>query len=517
MFQHINIYNNPSKLINSGVIEGVHFYVTGSTENKDLGYVNIFNKELFKGVEPVIGGANDLRLGTTEELFNCETCFNNKLKCPGHLGYIELRYPVKNPYFRDKLLKWLKVCCFNCGRPVTKKKIIAPKNQILGEYVKECRNISKCERCGENHPRVVKDKYKSLQFYKVYGDDERERKEIFYNNQILNAINRIPDEVVIDMGKPLCSHPKKFILTTIIVSPTTARPDIRKVGGGRSNNNDTTTFLKNIISINTKLPTQIPDLKHIDPESREISRELESITRNYYNLDQHVYDMIRGSSSSTVQFKVVSSNNKTLMSLAQRFPQKDGIFRKNINGRRVFNASRSVITGDPMMPIDVVGIPLHVATTIHIPEIVQPFNRERLHAIYMNRRDTYPGWSSLIKAIDGKKYGVSRFPKDYRLQEGDILYRDVMDGDIVGFGRQPSLLPSNISGFKVKVLMTESTFRMNVSACNLFNADGTYQLNVCVCNLFKPSLSATVAGGYKFGINSRSVETMLAASPILCH
>ena len=24
------------------------------------------------------------------------------------MGYIKLRYPVKNPFFRDKLLKWLK-------------------------------------------------------------------------------------------------------------------------------------------------------------------------------------------------------------------------------------------------------------------------------------------------------------------------------------------------------------------------------------------------------------------------
>ena len=33
--------------------------------------------------------------------------------------------------FRDKLLKWLKVCCFECGYPITKKKINASPKQLL--------------------------------------------------------------------------------------------------------------------------------------------------------------------------------------------------------------------------------------------------------------------------------------------------------------------------------------------------------------------------------------------------
>ena len=114
MFQHRNIYNDPSKLINSSIIKGIQFFVIGSHETEDLSNVKLFNKDLFRGIEPVIGGPNDARLGTTEEGYDCETCFNSKLQCPGHLGSISLRYPVKNPDFRDKLLKWLKVICFNC-------------------------------------------------------------------------------------------------------------------------------------------------------------------------------------------------------------------------------------------------------------------------------------------------------------------------------------------------------------------------------------------------------------------
>lgn len=474
MYQHTNIYNNPSKLINSSSIYGIQFFPMGSHENEEMGNVKLFNKEMFRGQEPVRGGAYDKRMGTTELSYNCELCINGKLKCPGHMGYINLRYPVKNPFFRDKLLKWLKVCCFECGYPIIKKKIPASARQLLGEYVKACRTVVKCAYCGAKHQHVVKDKHKTLQFSKVTKDEHTERKDVFYNHQIMDAINKIPDEVVLMMKKPLCSHPKKYVLTTILASPNTIRPDIRKVGGGRSNNNDITTFLKNIIAINDSLPTLIPDLSKFN----EDDKTAESLTRRYYNLDQHVYDMVRGSSAASAQYKVLSSNNKNLMSLAQRLPKKEGRFRKNICGRRVLNAARSVITGDPMMPIDVVGIPLHVATTIQVPEIVQPYNIEKLNAIYMNRRNLYPGWSSLIKSIDGKRYSVTKLPQNYKLQNGDIIYRDLQDDDPVCFGRQPSLETSSISGMKVRVLEKESTFRMNVSACSFFNADQFVEVRV---------------------------------------
>ena len=475
MFQHTNIYNNLTKLINSSSIHSIQFFPTGSEENEQLGNVKLINKEMFRGQDPIRGGAYDKRMGTTEPTYNCELCLNTKLKCPGHMGYIKLRYPVKNPFFRDKLLKWLKVCCFECGYPITKKKINAPSKQLLSEYVKSCRTISKCAHCGAKHSHVIKDKHKTLQFYKVIKDDNVERKDVFYNHQIKNVINRIPDEVVKMMKKPLTSHPKKFILDTILASPNTIRPDIRKVGGKRSNNNDITTFLKNIIAINDSLPLSIPDLTKFSEEDKSS----ESLTRKYYNLDQHVYDMIRGSSASSAQYKVLSSTSKNLVSIAQRFPKKVGRYRKNINGKRVFNAARSVITGDPMMPINVVGIPMHVATTIQIPEIVQPYNIESLNAIFMNRRDSYPGWSSLIKAIDGKRYSSSKLPSSYKIQNGDILYRDIIDDDPVCFGRQPSLETSSISGFKVKILKKESTFRMNVSSCSFFNADSNFRVPVC--------------------------------------
>lgn len=467
-----NILAGKNRVIPSSKIKSVQFFPSGTEENNDAGYVRLWNKDIFNKSIPVNGGAYDIRMGTTEMKFRCETCFNTKIDCPGHPGYVKLNYPVKNPFFRDELWKWLKVICIECGYPIIKKELKVPKSQILSEYVKLSRTVEICERCGATHPKISKDKIRSLRFYMTKKNTDKKTIEVqktLFNHQIEDIVNRIPDEVVLFMGKPLTAHPKKFILRTILAAPNTTRPDIRKIGGGRNNNDDITTMLKNIIEINNNLPKTIPDLSKLGSGNEKSI--LGDLVKKYYNLDQHCYDMIRNTTVTGQQFKIVSSSNKPMVSIAQRFAKKEGLFRKNINGKRVGDAARSVITGDAQLPLDVVGIPLYVAQTIQIPEVVRDFNFDDCNTIFMNRKDIYPGWSKLVKAIDGKTYRASKLPMSYKLQIGDTIYRDMIDDDIVGFGRQPSLEVSNISGFRAKIFPKAKTFKMNVSVCSLFNAD----------------------------------------------
>ncbi len=89
----------PDKFIPSSIIKAIQFYPSGTRENKESGHVRLWNKEMFRGTIPVEGGAYDIRMGTTEMAYTCKTCFNSKLDCPGHSGYVDLKYPVKNPFF----------------------------------------------------------------------------------------------------------------------------------------------------------------------------------------------------------------------------------------------------------------------------------------------------------------------------------------------------------------------------------------------------------------------------------
>ena len=91
--------------------------------------------------------------------------------------------------------------------------------------------------------------------------------------------------------------------------------------------------------------------------------------------------------------------------------------------------------------------------------------------IYFNNgRKKYPGCTKVIKKATGAEYGVDSM-KDIELENGDIVYRDVITGDVANFNRQPSLKPANIS--TMRVVVTEDpdilTLSLNVIACPLKN------------------------------------------------
>jgi DNA-directed RNA polymerase II subunit RPB1 len=449
-------------------LNNLKFYVIGNEETKIDSNVIVNNKELFKNDIPVAGGVYDAHMGTTDHAWLCETCGNNKTLCPGHPGSIVLNYPVKNPIFRDYILKWLKIICFTCGNIVTDKIIKVSKSKLLTEYVKICRTITTCQKCKASKPIVSKNKYEQSTFYIEYDNKSYE----LFNHEIKNILNKISDDTVRFVGKPIVSHPKKFILDLIKVSPNTIRPDIRRIGGNRSNNSDITALTKNIIEINDLLPNIIPDKDKIGKDLREM----------YFNLDMTYYEMIKGSSGTNNQVRIITNTNKTPNSIASRIPKKEGRIRRNLMGKRVRYMMRSVITGDNMLKIDEIGVPISIAKSIQIPETVRSYNKDRLQLYFLNKKNVYPGCSGIEKNANHKFYKIEFFDDDYELQYGDIIMRDMINGDVIGFNRQPSLLYCSVSAHRVVVLNKGNTLCMNVSACNFYNADfDGDQMNGLVC------------------------------------
>ena len=293
----------------------MHFYVLGSEEIQDESYVNVTNKEIFKGDLPVREGVYDAHMGTTDHAWSCTTCGNTKSICPGHAGSIDLQYPVKSPLFREQLLRWLKIICFRCGKLVTDKEIRAPRPKLLSEYTKICRTITHCAYCNEPHYIVNKDKFRQSIFYITITDTRGGTKRInLMNHDILSIMERVSDDTVKRVGKLSISHPKKFILTTINVAPNTIRPDIRRAGGNRSNSSDITALTKNIVEINELLPDSIPDKEHIDKD----------MTEKYHNLDMAYYELVKGATGSNNQLRMITSTNKPLNSISNRIPKKEG-------------------------------------------------------------------------------------------------------------------------------------------------------------------------------------------------
>ena len=61
-------------------------------------------------------------------------------------------------------------------------------------------------------------------------------------------------------------------------------------------------------------------------------------------------------------------------SLLQRLKGKQGRFRGNLSGKRVDFSARTVISPDPNLRIEQVGVPIHVAKILTYPEKVHPAN-----------------------------------------------------------------------------------------------------------------------------------------------
>ena len=459
--------NAPKNITYYSRLSDLSFYVIGNDENVIDSTINITNKEVMKNDKPMPDGIYDAHMGTTDYSWGCHTCGCSKSICPGHFGSIDLKYPVKNPLFRDELLKWLKILCFNCGRIIVTQNI---KNSRIDEYVKLAKLIGECPYCNKKHYKVMKDKQNSSIFYKILDEnkvgekkqstkgpgDKNIKTEELLNHEIEEIINKISPVDLEKLDIPFRCNPSNFIIRTIRVPPNTIRPDLRRIGGMKSASSDITTLLKLIIEFNDRLPDEIN-------KKDQLSKEIKDL---YLLLDMHYFAMIKNGGSEIK----ISNSTKPPTSLSERWTSKTGRIRKNLMGKRCSYMIRSVITGSPQLAIDELGISKMHASNIQIPEVVQPYNIDRLSVYFMNRNNKYPGCKHIIKKTDGSLYRIDPIDPNYKLQFGDVVYRDLIDGDLVCFNRQPSLSFNSISGFRVKIIDSE-TIQLNGMACKGFNAD----------------------------------------------
>lgn len=441
----------------------LEFYVLGDEENKRDSVVNVTNKDLFKGDIPVPNGVYDAHMGTTSYEWLCDTCGNKKTVCPGHFGSIQLRYPVKNPLFKDDLVRWLQAICFNCGHLIAgNKELNVAKTALLKTYALMSKTISECPLCKYVNHKVEKDKRDSSIIF-IQKNYQNEIREIeLYNHRIKEILSQVTNETILKVGRNINSHPRNLILYTIRVPPNTIRPDIRKLGGNRSNNSDITSFTKNLVELNNDLPESIPK------KDEEVTKELQY---QYHTLDLVYSGLVKGASTTNNQVRLVTPGGKMPSSIASRIPKKTGRIRRNLMGKRTEKMARSVLTGDPTLAIDEIGISVEMATTLQIPETVRTYNKNRLNIYFLNKTDTYPGCSGIYIKNTGTFYNIKYLDQNYELQEGDVIMRDIIDGDYIGFNRQPSLLFGQIGSHRARVMHKTKSIRINSVSCAPYNAD----------------------------------------------
>ncbi|EJW03320.1 hypothetical protein EDEG_02328 [Edhazardia aedis USNM 41457] len=194
--------------------------------------------------------------------------------------------------------------------------------------------------------------------------------------------------------------------------------------------------------------------------------------QNYCTLQHHIFTLFDGSGGAEIGYKGVK----------QKFEKKDGLFRRNMMGKRVNHAARSVISPDPNIHTREIGVPYVFAENLTFPEIVTVSNYKKLQQMVINGPQ-YPG--AKVLEIHDDMYKVPVTYNLYLLNEQKrtelsskllsskmcVVHRHIEDKDIVLLNRQPTLHKPSIMAHVVKVLRGEKTIRMHYANCNSYNAD----------------------------------------------
>ena len=81
--------------------------------------------------------------------------------------------------------------------------------------------------------------------------------------------------------------------------------------------------------------------------------------------------------------RAMQKSGRPLKSISERLKAKEGRVRGNLMGKRVDFSARTVITGDPNLNVNQVGIPRTIASNLTYPEIVTSFNIDHLQHLAM--------------------------------------------------------------------------------------------------------------------------------------
>lgn len=129
---------------------------------------------------------------------------------------------------------------------------------------------------------------------------------------------------------------------------------------------------------------------------------------------------------------------------------KDGSYRRVYISKIRSSSGRDVALCNSRLEYNQSEITTFVAKKIHRVSHITDYNIHFFSAFERSNRDGYPRINTIIR--DGVHYSPS-MPvfSSMDLQEGDIIHRDLITGDIFSINRPPAMLPGNYSMSVLKV------------------------------------------------------------------
>ena len=425
----------------------IKFSLLSPEQIKKLSSAKIVTPELYDiDGYPVDGGLMDLRLGAIDPGVRCRTCGGRLKECLGHPGSIDLARAVIHLKYIPLIEVGLRSFCHDCGKLLLDE--VKLNKYSPSERAKKAKDQKKCPHCSAAHEKVKVDK--PTNFY--VG-----KKRIF-PTEIREILVKIPDEELRKIGvDPHTCRPEWGVLTSLLVPPVTVRPSIILETGERSED-DLTHKLSDIIRANQRL------WENLNAGAPEV------IIEDLWDLLQYHVTTFFDNTVARVP-PARHRSGQPLKTITERIKGKEGRIRKNLAGKRVNYSARTVVSPDPAISINEVGVPYEIARVVTVSETVNDLNMAKLKGL-IKKGEEYPGANYVIRP-DGKRKKITDDLKEEIINELEAGYkveRHLQDGDIVLFNRHPSLHRGSLMAHFVRVLPGR-TFRLHPAAAGPYNAD----------------------------------------------
>ncbi len=428
-------------------VEEIRFSLFSPEDIKKVSAAKIVTPELYNiDGYPVDGGLMDLRLGAIDPGVRCRTCGGRLKECIGHPGSIDLARPVIHLKYVPLIELGLRCFCRQCGKLLLSDKDM--EKYSMSERAKKAKDAKKCPHCGTAHEKIKVDKPTNF----LQG------KTRIFPTEVREMLVNIPNEELKKIGiNPVTCRPEWAVLTMLLVPPVTVRPSIILESGERSED-DLTHKLSDIIRANQRL------WENLNAGAPEV------IIEDLWDLLQfHITTFFDNSVAKIPPAR--HRSGQPLKTIMERIKGKEGRIRKNLAGKRVNYSGRTVISPDPYIGINEVGIPFEIAKVVTVAESVTDLNIEKLKKL-IEKAEEYPGANYVIRP-DGKRKKITPDLKEEIISEltpGYKVERHLQDGDVVLFNRHPSLHRGSLMAHFVRVLPGR-TFRLHPAVAAPYNAD----------------------------------------------
>ena len=398
----------------------------------------------------------DTRMGAFRNI-DCGHCNRNYRECPGHHGRIKLSKPCVNSRFLNNVLKSvLSLYCFECYLRINDcecvKEVTTGTKNVKKRFVKnpsgiKIFNISK-KAIGYRHLQGLKYTFVWTNKTEEYTDnvgDVVQRPANITIEELYNKLKKIPRHVYLEdfpQFEKYTDLTEPTFLKYLLVLPTTSRPP--NMMGSEWKSDSISRLYVNVLKKSITL----------DMKNNVVEHHL--VTEYHYQL-QCAIDIL---------FDISQTNNKLRANVVQsggirqRIDGKEGRLRMNLMGKRVEFSARTVLSGDPKLGLNEIGIPRTIADDLTIPETITRYNINKFK---------YGDRIKYVIKKDGRRYDT-KIVRNYRLEIGDVVERCLVNGDIVAVNRQPTLHRGSILACYVRIFDC-LTFRLNYSTMITLNAD----------------------------------------------